>query len=31
MQGAVGSLVTTLLQIYQGIFQWKNSKSIKIW
>jgi len=24
MQGVVGSLLTTLLQIYRGIFQWEN-------
>jgi len=27
MQGVVGFLITTLLQIYQGIFQWKNCQN----
>ena len=33
MQGLVGSLITTLLQIYQGIFRWKTTemKWDKIW
>ena len=31
MQGVVGCLVTISLQIYQGIFQWKNWKSVNIW
>jgi len=31
MQGVVGCLVTNSLQIYQGIFQWKSWKSVKIW
>jgi len=32
MQDVVGFLVITLLQIYQGIFQWKIFfKSVKIW
>ena len=34
MQGAVGFLICIWLQIYQGIFQWKNfkiCKPVKIW
>jgi len=31
MQGVVRFLVSTLLQIYQEIFQWKKRKSVKIW
>jgi len=32
VQGVVRLLKTTLLQIYQGIFQWKkNWKSVRIW
>ena len=31
-QGVVGFLLTSLLQIYHGIFQWKNiCKSVRIW
>ena len=30
MQGVVGFLITSLLQIYQGIFQWKMCKSVNI-
>jgi len=32
MQGAVGILITVLLQVYQRTFQWKQFwKSAKIW
>ena len=31
MQWLMGFLITDLLQIYKGIFLWKNGKSAKIW
>ena len=31
MQEVAGFLISSLLQIYQGIFQWKKIKAVKIW